>query len=78
MVTADLDCSDGTLVQARLLGCTRIACGEIRVERRLSSRSLLVCAMLLQHQHEALNRDELAYTLWPDVGESEVIAGGAT
>jgi DNA-binding SARP family transcriptional activator len=74
MVTADLARSGGTLVQARLLGRVRIACGELRIERSLSARSLLVCAMLLQHAGEALNRDELAFTLWPDLGESEARA----
>jgi DNA-binding SARP family transcriptional activator len=74
MVRADLAHSHGTLVQARLLGRVRIACGELRIERQLSARSLLVCAILLHHQREALNRDELAFTLWPDLGESEARA----
>jgi DNA-binding SARP family transcriptional activator len=66
MVTTDLAHSGGSPVQASFLGHTRIACGDLRIERQLSARSLLVCAMLPGHPHEALSRDELAFTLWPD------------
>jgi hypothetical protein len=62
MVTTDLAHSGGSPGQASFLGHTRIACGDLRIERQLSARSLLVCAMPLQQAHEALSRDDLALT----------------
>ncbi len=58
----------------RLLGPPRIACGGTRVESGLSGQTLLLLAMLVIRKDEILDRDEIAFTLWPDAGESEARA----
>jgi|ERR1700693_474798 len=61
-------------IEVRLLGRTDIRCGDVRLDSRLSARSLLVCAMLLTSRGEPLKRDEVAFALWPDEGEAEARA----
>ncbi len=61
-------------VQVRFLGRTRILCGGVRIDPRVSDRSLLVAAFLLSHLGETLERDEVSFALWPDASESEARA----
>lgn len=61
-------------MQVRLFGRPRIEVDGERVETRLSAQGLLLFAMLVTHPDETLEREEVAYTLWPDATESEARA----
>jgi len=62
------------LVTVRLLGPPRISCGGMRIESGLSGHALLLLAMLVTRKDEILDRDEIAFTLWPDAAESDARA----
>jgi len=70
----DVSASGRPRVQVSLLGGLRLRCDGVRIDNRLSARSQLVCARLLLQPGEALNRDDIAFTLWPDSSESEARA----
>jgi DNA-binding SARP family transcriptional activator len=61
-------------MQVRLFGRPRINPNGEHIETRLSAQGLLVFAMLVTHPDETLDREEVAYTLWPDATESEARA----
>ncbi|HTU70304.1 MAG TPA: BTAD domain-containing putative transcriptional regulator [Candidatus Baltobacteraceae bacterium] len=61
-------------LQITLLGNQRTAIDNARVESRLSSRAFLVLAALAVRGGDAINREELAFTLWPDLSENEARA----
>ncbi|MGB8965083.1 MAG: BTAD domain-containing putative transcriptional regulator [Candidatus Cybelea sp.] len=46
----------------------------MRVESKLSSRALLVLVVLAVQGSEVMTREELAYTVWPDLSEPEARA----
>ncbi|MBD5654471.1 MAG: hypothetical protein IAI50_04740 [Candidatus Eremiobacteraeota bacterium] len=56
------------------LGTTRIAYGPVRIDARLSQNALLIFGMLLLQRDERLDREQLAFTLWPDHAESDARA----
>lgn len=70
----DQSCVPPPLVRARLLGRPRIYCGDVRLESCLSRQTLLLFAMLVTRKEEILSRDEVAFTLWPDLAESDARA----
>ena len=61
-------------LEITLLGTQRAAIDHARVESRLSARALLVLAALALRGCEAIRREELAFTLWPDLCESDARA----
>ena len=61
-------------VCVRLLGPPRVRCGETQLESRVSAQTLLVFALLVTRVGETLQRDEVAFTLWPDIAESDARA----
>jgi DNA-binding SARP family transcriptional activator len=63
-----------SLVTVRLLGPPRIVCAGTRIESGLSAHTFLLLAMLLTRKDEILDRDEIAFTLWPDATESDARA----
>jgi DNA-binding SARP family transcriptional activator len=62
------------VVRVRLFGHSRIDVRDECIETRLSEQSLLLFAMLVTRPHEALGREEVAFTLWPDHTESDAKA----
>jgi DNA-binding SARP family transcriptional activator len=58
----------------RLLGTPRIVHNPSQRETRLPAQTLLLFAMLTTHKHELLDREEVAFTLWPDCSEGEARA----
>jgi LuxR family transcriptional regulator, maltose regulon positive regulatory protein len=61
-------------LRAKLLGTAQIAYDRERIDPRLSSQTLLVFACLAIRPGEILNREEVAFTLWPDHRENEARA----
>jgi len=61
-------------VSVRLLGPPRMRCAETQLESRISAQTMLVFALLVTRLGETLNRDEVAFTLWPDSTEGEARA----
>ena len=61
-------------VQVRLFGSVRITCEGAPIERNLSTTTQLLFATLVTGKNEVLKRQEVAFTLWPDVSESEARA----
>lgn len=55
---------------ARLLGRVEIVCEGQRVDVHLPAQALMILVDSLAHRGETLRRDELAYSLWPDLSES--------
>ncbi len=60
--------------RVQLLGPPRIHCGAVRLESRISSQTFLLFTMLVTRKDDTLSRDEVAFTLWPDLGESDARA----
>lgn len=56
---------------ARFLGRIEVRCDGLRIDARLPAQALWVLVYLLAHHGEVLRRDDVAYALWPDVGESD-------
>lgn len=68
---------DATLrpaLHVQLLGSPRIVNGTPRSETRLPAQTLLLFAMLVSRKNEILDREEIAFTLWPDYSESDARA----
>jgi DNA-binding SARP family transcriptional activator len=61
-------------LRIKLFGPARIMHGDGRTETRLSSQTLLLFAMIVTRNNERLDREEIAFTLWPDSTESEARA----
>ncbi len=61
-------------LSVRLFGTPRIVHNPSQKETRLPAQTLLLFAMLTTHQRELLDREEVAFTLWPDSTESEARA----
>jgi DNA-binding SARP family transcriptional activator len=61
-------------VEVRLLGHPRIVCDGVRIESGLSAHTLLLFAILTIRKDEILQREEIAFTLWPDLSESDARA----
>ncbi|MDQ2857174.1 MAG: bacterial transcriptional activator domain-containing protein [Candidatus Eremiobacteraeota bacterium] len=62
------------LTVARFLGRVEVRCDGTRVDARLPAPALLVLVRLLLHHGETLRRAQLAFSLWPDVSESDAKA----
>lgn len=62
------------LTVARFLGRLDVRCAGTRVDARLPAPALLVLVRLLFHHGETIRRDQLAFSLWPDVSESDAKA----
>jgi DNA-binding SARP family transcriptional activator len=62
------------MMQVRLFGRPRIDVNGERIETRLSTQGLLLFAMLVTHPDETLDREEVAYSLWPDTTDGEARA----
>ncbi|HXP92344.1 MAG TPA: BTAD domain-containing putative transcriptional regulator [Candidatus Binatia bacterium] len=60
--------------QVRLFGSVQICCEGTRIEHRLSTTTQLLFAMLVTGEGDVLKREEIAFTLWPDLPESEARA----
>jgi DNA-binding SARP family transcriptional activator len=58
----------------QLLGSPRIVNGTPRSETRLPTQTLLLLAILVTRKDEILDREEIAFTLWPDYSESDARA----
>jgi DNA-binding SARP family transcriptional activator len=68
---------DATLqpaLQVQLFGYPRIVNSAGRSETRLSAQTLLLFAVLVTRKNEVLDREEIAFTLWPDFSESDARA----
>jgi DNA-binding SARP family transcriptional activator len=61
-------------IRINLLGTQRVTVNGERVDTRFSARAFLVFAALVVRAGELLNREEIAFTLWPDVPELEARA----
>jgi DNA-binding SARP family transcriptional activator len=61
-------------LRVRLLGTPHIVHSPSQRETRLPAQTMLLFAMLTTRKHELLDREEVAFTLWPDCGESEARA----
>lgn len=61
-------------LSVRLFGAPRIVHAPSQRETRLPAQTLLLFAMLTTRKHELLDREEVAFTLWPDSSESEARA----
>jgi len=57
-----------------LFGRPRIRCGDVALELALSNRDLLTLVALLLPQDGACSREEIAFSLWPDLTEAEARA----
>jgi DNA-binding SARP family transcriptional activator len=66
--------ADHDVLRVNFLGTTRISYGASRIDARLSASALLIFAMLLLKPDERTDREQLAYTLWPDHTESDARA----
>lgn len=58
------------LTTARLLGRIEIVCDGERVDAHMPAQALMILIESLVHRGETLRRDELAFSLWPDLSES--------
>lgn len=58
----------------RLFGSPRIRCGDVRLEHSISQQTMLLLAVLVTHKDEVFGRAELAFSLWPDLPESDARA----
>lgn len=56
---------------ARFLGRIEVRCDGIRIDARLPGQALGTLVYLLAHHGDTLRRDDVAFALWPDVGESD-------
>ena len=56
---------------ARFLGRIEVRCDGIRIDARLPAQALATLVYLLAHHGEILRRDDVAYTLWPDLRETD-------
>ena len=61
-------------LSVRLFGSPRILHVPSQRETRLPRQTLLLFAMLTTRKQELLDREEVAFTLWPDSSESEARA----
>lgn len=61
-------------LSVRLFGAPRIVHGPSQRETRLPAQTLLLFAMLTTRKHELLDREEVAFTLWPDSSEGDARA----
>ena len=61
-------------LNVRLFGAPRIVHAPSQRETRLPAQTLLLFALLTTRKHELLDREEIAFTLWPDSSESEASA----
>ena len=61
-------------LSVQLFGAARIVHGPSQRGTRLPAQTLLLLAMLTTRKHELLDREEVAFTLWPDSSESEARA----
>lgn len=69
-----MDASLRPALYVRLLGSPRIVNGADQSETRLPAQTLLLFAVLATRKNEIVDREELAFTLWPDLGESDARA----
>lgn len=70
----ELDLVQRPEFRIQLFGRPRIFCERTGTEIVLQPQTLLVLAMLVLSKCEMLSREDIAFTLWPDEGESEARA----
>jgi DNA-binding SARP family transcriptional activator len=58
----------------RLFGHPQIHVDARRVDAPLCDQALLLLALLATHKGESLRREQVAFTLWPDLSESDARA----
>jgi DNA-binding SARP family transcriptional activator len=61
-------------LHVRLLGGPRIVSSHTRSGMWLAAQTLLVFATLVTRKNEVLDREEVAFTLWPDFSEGDARA----
>jgi len=59
------------MLHLALFGTLRLALDRTPIELTTPPKTLHLLAYLLLHRHEALTRDQLAFTFWPDRSEAE-------
>lgn len=61
-------------LRLKLFGGLQLFWAEEPITQKLSTRARRLLSYLILHKAVSLRRDSLAFTLWPDVGESDSLA----